>query len=171
MDEAVLAIPWRRTTHSLSCPSGMGSAVDDMLGSRQKSKMMMVKWIWEKCVEWRMYISLTAWVGVRWSDWSSLIYWNNSGAYVEVKENGGDWKAVTLRARQKITSHFHISSSGHLRPILNRKILEIVPLLVQLLVQLLAGFCNFESNKSDLNLDANYANLFYQLKSLKIDRS
>ncbi len=34
----------------------------------------------------------------------------------------------TLRAHSKITSHFRIPSSGHLRPILNRKVLEIVPL-------------------------------------------
>ncbi len=32
---------------------------------------------------------------------------------------------IDLRARQKITSHFRIPSSGHLCPILNRKILEI----------------------------------------------
>ncbi len=59
-----------------------------------------------------------------------------------------------LRARQKITSHFHIPSSGHLRPIRNRKILEIVPPLA-------GWFCNFGSDKSDLNLDANYDNLFF----------
>ncbi len=43
------------------------------------------------------------------------------------------WEAQILRDRQKITSHFNIPSSGHLRPIRNRKILEIVPLLVTLL--------------------------------------
>ena len=31
-----------------------------------------------------------------------------------------------IRAWQKITCHFHIPSSGHLHPILNLKVLEIV---------------------------------------------
>jgi len=35
-----------------------------------------------------------------------------------------------LRAREKIISHFRIPSSGHLRPRLNRKILEIVRLFL-----------------------------------------
>ena len=48
-----------------------------------------------------------------------------------------------LRACAKITSHFRIPSSGHLCPILNRKVLEIDPLFLWL--------CNFGSNKSDLN--------------------
>lgn len=59
----------------------------------------------------------------------------------------------TLRAHSKITSHFRIPSSGHLRPILNRKVLEIDPLLFLWL-------CNFGSNKSDLNLGANSVKLF-----------
>ncbi len=43
------------------------------------------------------------------------------------------YKMWILRARLKITSHFRIPSSGHLCPILNRKIFEIDPLLVPLL--------------------------------------
>ena len=35
------------------------------------------------------------------------------------------YEKCLLRARAKITSHFRIPSSGHLRPIGNRKILEI----------------------------------------------
>ena len=57
-----------------------------------------------------------------------------------------------FRACAKITSHFRIPSSGHLCPILNRKILEIVLLFL--------WFCNFGSNKSDLNPGANAVNLF-----------
>jgi len=57
-----------------------------------------------------------------------------------------------LRDRAKITSHFRISSSGHLRPCLNRKILEIVRLFL--------WFCSIGAAKSDLNPGANSANLF-----------
>jgi hypothetical protein len=56
------------------------------------------------------------------------------------------------RGRARITWHFGIPSSGHLRPILNRKILEIVLLLLR--------FCSIGSTKSDPNLGANSANLF-----------
>jgi hypothetical protein len=45
-----------------------------------------------------------------------------------------------LRDRARITWHFRIPASGHLRPILNRKILEIV--------QLLLRFCSIGSTKS-----------------------
>jgi hypothetical protein len=59
---------------------------------------------------------------------------------------------LELRARPKITWHFRIPSSGHLRPILNRKVLEIGPLFLRL--------CDLGSNKSDLNLGANSTKLF-----------
>ncbi len=64
-------------------------------------------------------------------------------------------RAVSMvGARSKITWYFRIPSSGHLCPILNRKVLEIVPPL--------AGWVfNFGSIKSDLNLDANSAKLFF----------
>jgi hypothetical protein len=58
----------------------------------------------------------------------------------------------SLRACARITSHFRIPSSGHLCPILNRKVLEIGLLFLWL--------CNFGSNKSDLNLGANSVKLF-----------
>ena len=54
-----------------------------------------------------------------------------------------------------------IPSSGHLRPMLNRKVLEIVQLFTPRALP--AGrlwLCNFGSNKSDLNLGANSAKLF-----------
>ena len=57
-----------------------------------------------------------------------------------------------LRARAKITSHFRIPSSGYLCPILNRKILERALLLL--------WFCDFRSNKDNLNLGANSVKLF-----------
>ena len=60
--------------------------------------------------------------------------------------------ASRLRARAKITSHFGIPSSGHLRPILNCEIHAIVLLFL--------WFRNFGSTKSDLNLDANSVKLF-----------
>jgi len=58
----------------------------------------------------------------------------------------------SLRARPKITSHFRISSSCHLRPILIRKILEIVLLFL--------WFCAIGSSKSKTNLSANSVKLF-----------
>ena len=61
---------------------------------------------------------------------------------------------IGLRARAKITSHFGIPSSGHLRPILNCEILAIVSLFL--------WFRNFGSTKSDLNLDANSVKLFFR---------
>jgi len=57
-----------------------------------------------------------------------------------------------LRARPKITSHFRISSSCHLRPILICKILEIVLLFL--------WFCAIGSSKSKTNLSANSVKLF-----------
>ena len=57
-----------------------------------------------------------------------------------------------VRARAKITSHFCIPSSGHLRPRLNRKILEIVWLFLWV--------CLIGAVKSNLNLGANSGNLF-----------
>ena len=45
-----------------------------------------------------------------------------------------NYLARDLRAHSKITSHFRIPSSGHLCPILNRKVLEIVPLLLWLCI-------------------------------------
>ncbi len=57
-----------------------------------------------------------------------------------------------LRAREKIISHFRIPSSGHLRPRLNRKILEIVRLFL--------WFCSIGSAKFNLNLGAISENLF-----------
>ena len=58
----------------------------------------------------------------------------------------------TLGARAKITSHFGIPSPGHLWPILNRKILEIVLLLLR--------SCSTGSTKPDPDLGANSAKLF-----------
>ena len=56
-------------------------------------------------------------------------YRNNThfqnGRAINVQESG------TLRARSRITSHFGIPSSRHLRPLLNRRILEIVPLFLR----------------------------------------
>jgi len=57
-----------------------------------------------------------------------------------------------IRARPKISSHFRISSSYHLRPILIRKILEIVLLFL--------WFCAIGSSKSNTNLSANSVKLF-----------
>jgi hypothetical protein len=57
-----------------------------------------------------------------------------------------------LRDRARITSHFGIPSPGHLWPILNRKILEIVLLLLRV--------CSIGSTKFDPDLGANSANLF-----------
>jgi hypothetical protein len=57
-----------------------------------------------------------------------------------------------LRARAEITSHFGIPSPGHLWPILNRKILEIVLLLLR--------FRSIGSTKPHPDLGANSANLF-----------
>jgi hypothetical protein len=54
--------------------------------------------------------------------------------------------------RAKITSHFGIPSPGHLGPILNRKILEIVLLLLR--------FCSIGSTKPDPDLGANSVKLF-----------
>jgi hypothetical protein len=54
-----------------------------------------------------------------------------------------------LRDRAKITSHFGIPSPGHLWPILNRKILEIVLLLLRLR--------SIGSTKSNPDLGANSA--------------
>ena len=59
---------------------------------------------------------------------------------------------LLLRACAKITWHFRIPSLAHLRPILNRKILEIVGLLLR--------FCSIGSTKSGPNLGANSVNLF-----------
>jgi hypothetical protein len=59
---------------------------------------------------------------------------------------------TVLRARAKITSHFRTPSSGHLCPILNRKILERALLLL--------WFRDFGSNKANLNLSANSVKLF-----------
>jgi len=67
-------------------------------------------------------------------------------------DQGYDNSPCRLRACAKITSHFRIPSSGHLCPILNRKVLEIGLLFLWL--------CNFGSNKSDLNLGANSVKLF-----------
>jgi len=69
-------------------------------------------------------------------------------------------RCANLRARAKIISHFRIPSSGHLCPILNRKILEIVPLFLWL--------CDFGSKKSDLNLDANSVKLFLRKPYVQI---
>ena len=56
------------------------------------------------------------------------------------------------RVRTEITSHFRIPSLGYLCQILNRKILEIVLLLL--------WFCDFRSKKANLNLGANSVKLF-----------
>jgi hypothetical protein len=66
--------------------------------------------------------------------------------------NSVDSREKIVRARAKITSHFSIPSSGHLCPILNRKILERALLLL--------WFCDFGSNKANLNLGANSMKLF-----------
>jgi len=58
---------------------------------------------------------------------------------------GIQWLQV-LRAREEIISHFRISYSGHLRPLLNRKILEIVLLFLR--------SCSIVTAKSDPNLSA-----------------
>ncbi len=62
------------------------------------------------------------------------------------------YEILRVRARAKITSHFRISSSGHLWPRLNRKILEIVLLFL--------WFCSIGATKSDPNPGANSVNLF-----------
>ena len=59
---------------------------------------------------------------------------------------------LLLRARAKITSHFGIPSSDHLRPRLNREILEIVRLFL--------WFLSIGAAKSDPKPGANSANLF-----------
>ncbi len=77
--------------------------------------------------------------------------------YVLQSDNDGRFysgftKDLKLRACAEITSHFGIPSSGHLRPHLNRKILEIVLLFL--------WSCSIGAAKSDPNLDANSAKLF-----------
>ena len=67
-------------------------------------------------------------------------------------QHTGSYCAVRLWARAKITSHFRIPSSGHLRPIGNRKILEIGLLLL--------WFYDFQSVESDPNLGAKSVKLF-----------
>ena len=52
----------------------------------------------------------------------------------------------TLRARARITSHFRIPSSGHLQPLLNRKILDIAVLCLR--------SCSIVAAESDPNLGA-----------------
>ena len=55
------------------------------------------------------------------------------------------------KGSRKNNTHFRIPSSGHLRPIVNHKILEIVPLFL--------WFYDFRSNKSNLNPGANSVKL------------
>jgi hypothetical protein len=69
-----------------------------------------------------------------------------------IEELGYCVNGLVLRARAKIPSHFRIPSSGHLCPILNRRILEIGPLFL--------WFGDFGSNKSDPNPGANSVKLF-----------
>jgi hypothetical protein len=57
-----------------------------------------------------------------------------------------------IRARAKITSHFGISSPGHLRQILKSKNLEIV--------HYYCVFCFLKSTEPNLNLSAKNVNLF-----------
>jgi len=57
-----------------------------------------------------------------------------------------------LRRCSKINSHFRIPSLGHLRPLLNRKILKISRIFLR--------FCSIVATKSGLNLGANNVNLF-----------
>ena len=59
-----------------------------------------------------------------------------------------------LRACEKISSVFHIPSSGHLCPLLNRKILKIVLLFL--------WFYSIGETKSDPNLGAQTPNLFFR---------
>ena len=61
-----------------------------------------------------------------------------------------------LRACEKITSHFRIPSSAHLCLRLNRKILEIPPILAGLFLWI----CSIGAAKSDLYLGANSVKLF-----------
>ncbi len=66
--------------------------------------------------------------------------------------NVQNFQQPDFRARAKIASHFRIPSSGYLWPILNHKILERALLLL--------WFCDFGSNKANLNLGANSVKLF-----------
>ncbi len=75
-----------------------------------------------------------------------------SGVRFKISHYCGNSYSLSLRARAKITSHFRMPSSDHLRPRLNRGILGRVLLFL--------WFRSIGAAKSDLNLCANSVNLF-----------
>ena len=68
-----------------------------------------------------------------------------------LKATDRETQLKVLRACAKITSHFRIPSSAHLCLHLNRKILEIPPILAGLSLWI----CSIGAAKSDQNLGAN----------------
>jgi len=63
--------------------------------------------------------------------WAFAVRWTG----LEPTQDGGVMR-IRLRARAKITSHFRISSSGHLRPIFTHTILNVgLPTLAVVLPQ------------------------------------
>ena len=58
-----------------------------------------------------------------------------------------------LRARVRITSHFGLSDSHHLRPLLNREILNVGPVTP-------CGFAQSLATQSDANPSTNSEKLF-----------